>query len=52
MGPMTNYERVLRVVILVDGLLGLALLIYPSFLASGWSMAPRRARGRAVPDYS
>ena len=32
---MTNYERVLRVVILVDGLLGLALLIYPSFLASG-----------------
>ena len=32
---MTNYERVLRVVILIDGLLGLALLIYPSFLASG-----------------
>ena len=32
---MTNYERVLRVVILIDGLLGLALLICPGFLASG-----------------
>ena len=36
---MTSYERVLRVVILVDGLLGLALLICPSFLVSGLSIA-------------
>ena len=32
---MTNYERVLRVVIFINGLLGLALLICPSFLVSG-----------------
>jgi hypothetical protein len=30
---MTNYERILRVVILIDGLLGLILLLWPSLLA-------------------
>jgi hypothetical protein len=30
---MTNYERILRIVILIDGLLGLVLLLWPSLLA-------------------
>jgi hypothetical protein len=30
---MTGYERILRVVILIDGLLGLVLLLWPSLVA-------------------
>ena len=30
---MTSYERILRIVVLVDGLLGLILLLWPSLIA-------------------
>jgi hypothetical protein len=31
---MANYERILRIVILIDGLLGLVLLLWPCLLAA------------------
>ena len=52
---MTNYERILRMVILIDGLLGLILLLWPSLLAGGPAHHRRGrehlgARRRIVPD--
>lgn len=32
---MANYERVLRIVIFIDGLLGLVLLLWPGLVAGG-----------------
>jgi len=32
---MANYERILRIVILIDGLLGLVLLLWPGLVAGG-----------------
>jgi hypothetical protein len=32
---MANYERILRIVILIDGLLGLLLLLWPGLVAGG-----------------
>jgi hypothetical protein len=32
---MANYERILRIVILIDGLLGMLLLLWPGLVAGG-----------------
>ena len=32
---MANYQRILRIVILIDGLLGLVLLLWPGLVAGG-----------------
>jgi hypothetical protein len=47
---MANYERILRIVIIIDGLLGLILLLWPCLLAAsgendGWAGTWTRGAG-------